>query len=509
MRAFSETSQATPLQPDASFILPRTEQDVQGPVHSIVSDTSGNHYATDELNHSVISFDPSGRVRWKKSGRGSAPGEFCYPCGLSVGWIQNSGRRVRCLGIADSWNHRVQFLDFDGTPIASWTRAGEFSFVQISDLRFVPDPEANIPDHGGVWYVVDRGTHNLFMLGADGKLHSKIGQEFPSTMQARWAMPVMRLARAAKYSNGIEGLIPLDFLFYPERILGRHAASLFIWEPSADRLKYLKPPHLLPVEIGRPSRSFWVAADSGGFLSWDHAANQLTRFSASGKRLESIGINGIPVPSDLPIHRLWLQNGNRLERWTWDFLPAGNLLPHSSDLLACTAGSYLDKIDQEKVRKAIHFVSMVIDEALYLSEEILWLGEAKVQHQRLKDALTHLRVLAEGRAKPMRDLHEALHPLCVALLIHCLSGVSDPEPLNKIADRLTGWAFLNFPLFDRHRQLKVHREYLANMRSQLPRATASDPEYEDTWRQMALEMETDLERTADLLWDWSAPWDQL
>ena len=106
------------------FGLPRCTGKPAGPVHTIVTDSSGNLYYSDELNHSVVSLNPDGSMRWHRSEHGPKTGAFHYPRGISLGFIQKEEKLVECLAVCDSWNHRVQFLDNAGNPIVVWCESG-------------------------------------------------------------------------------------------------------------------------------------------------------------------------------------------------------------------------------------------------------------------------------------------------------------------------------------------------------------------------------------------------
>ena len=73
------------------IMLPHIEGKEPGPLHTVVTDPEGNLYYSDEMNHSVVALCNDGALRWHKTKRGNAPGEFWYPRGLSLGFIQSKG----------------------------------------------------------------------------------------------------------------------------------------------------------------------------------------------------------------------------------------------------------------------------------------------------------------------------------------------------------------------------------------------------------------------------------
>jgi hypothetical protein len=88
MQPATASSILPPPQVIKTVDLPGVEKTEAGPLHTIVTDLSGNIYYSDEFNHSVVSLDDTGRLRWFRSRRGNAPGEFYYPRGLALGWIK-------------------------------------------------------------------------------------------------------------------------------------------------------------------------------------------------------------------------------------------------------------------------------------------------------------------------------------------------------------------------------------------------------------------------------------
>ncbi|UFS70325.1 NHL repeat-containing protein [Geomonas sp. RF6] len=74
----------------------------------IASDAAGNIYVTDSKRNQVVSFAPTGALRYAFGVPGSQGGAFNFPTGIAFN--QSSGE----LAVADTLNHRVQFFDTSG-----------------------------------------------------------------------------------------------------------------------------------------------------------------------------------------------------------------------------------------------------------------------------------------------------------------------------------------------------------------------------------------------------------
>jgi hypothetical protein len=84
-----------------SLELPHFGETAPGPLHTILTTPDGSIYYSDELNHTVVSLNGDGSIRWQKTKHGTTPGEFWYPKGLSLGYLQLHGDMIHCLAVAD------------------------------------------------------------------------------------------------------------------------------------------------------------------------------------------------------------------------------------------------------------------------------------------------------------------------------------------------------------------------------------------------------------------------
>ena len=120
------------------IVLPGINSHAPGRLHTVLQDIEGNFYYSDELNHSVVSLDKSGCVRWHKTGQGQAPGQFWYPKGMALGALKLDGRNTSCLAVCDSWNSRLQIFDLDGWVVP---KGSPNKKVVMDYLKFATDTQ--------------------------------------------------------------------------------------------------------------------------------------------------------------------------------------------------------------------------------------------------------------------------------------------------------------------------------------------------------------------------------
>ena len=349
--------------------LPLLDGKHPGPLHTITCDRAGNIYASIEFDHTIFSLDPSGSLRWHITGRGDSPAMFHYPKGLAVGWIAIDGRRRECVAVADSWNRRVQFLDLQGTPLKLWTEANGTAFVEVGDVRFMPE---GISATGPVWLVLDKGNHCLYAIGPDGGLVFAIGRGFPPSLESNWSVPGAFFAAGDQAVRYMEKYCPaLDFLWYPERVLGNSSDAMFVYEPLRQRLKQLRFPHMLPITFSPALEIEWVSAESLALLAFDQAQEQLIRYNLASNSLDLVSIDGQLVYSEDSPCKFWVQNNDEIKRYKW--------LPHESEgrgdtavhLLLRSAQNEQAVMDAASVHEAVDLCLAVVREELECAETIL------------------------------------------------------------------------------------------------------------------------------------------
>jgi hypothetical protein len=284
-----------------------------GPIHTILHD-GHNIYYSDEVNHSIVSLNTSGAVCWHRSKKGNAPGEFHYPKGIELGWINEKGARIQCVAVCDSWNRRIQFFDHAGGFIAIWDRAEDIIFSDPVDIRFIAASD-DCESPNSYWLILDRGHHTLFGLDQSGNLIHRIGRCFPDNLESHWPTPGDSPNPQAPSTDCLSACLPYDPLFLPSRIFGNTHEALFVWEPKSRCLKQSVSGNLLPIWIDLPPGAEWVGVDASGLLCHDAAAGLLRSYDITAKSWLSLPIEGTPVQSGRTSNEVWTQNNSLIQHW--------------------------------------------------------------------------------------------------------------------------------------------------------------------------------------------------
>jgi DNA-binding beta-propeller fold protein YncE len=148
----------------------------------------GNVYVVDSDNNRVQVFDPAGTFlrEWGSNcnlatGLGcvdaEGKGQFQEPWGISVA---EDGR----VFVADTWNHRIQAFDADGTYLAQWGTYGQSETAE--GLLYGPRDVA-IDDRGQV-FVTDTGNKRIMVYDRDGNYVTQMG--LGGTGSGQFAEPV-------------------------------------------------------------------------------------------------------------------------------------------------------------------------------------------------------------------------------------------------------------------------------------------------------------------------------
>jgi hypothetical protein len=285
-----------------------------GPLHSIQLGEDGCLYYSDELNHGIHSLDGSGRMRWQAGSKGSNPGQFHYPRGMSLGLICRDARRDPCLAVADSWNGRIQFLGLDGRFLTQWGGDSDMPFEEPVDVKFIPTDVTESVSPEGYWLVLDKRLHQLWTVDCKGHVLRQNGTCMDPDIVSRWIAPGKRpkleeVDRATSQNN-----VAFNYLFYPDRIFGKTEEAIFLSEPLRRNLKLLKDDDFIPLSIGSFEDREWVAADGSGLIEWSPTDQCLQYYDGCGQPVRLDRVAGTPVPSNLPSNELWIQYEDRIDR---------------------------------------------------------------------------------------------------------------------------------------------------------------------------------------------------
>ncbi len=141
---------------------PRLPEDIQRPVAVYFDAQSTDLYVVDVGAHDIKVLAPDGTLRRLFGRRGSAPGEFNFPCDIAAD--------AETLWVVDAGNSRVQGLTRAGEPIAALGQVGDAP----GDLAL---PKSVAVDSDRHLYVLDARFENVQVFDRSGQLLLFFGQE--------------------------------------------------------------------------------------------------------------------------------------------------------------------------------------------------------------------------------------------------------------------------------------------------------------------------------------------
>ncbi len=490
-----------------SFVLPEIKGEPSGPIHTVVLDEDGGLYYSDELNHYVVALTSQSVVRWVMGGRGSARHEFVYPRGLSLGWACGMNGVERCLAVCDAWNHRVKVLGLDGKELALWTHYGDRPFSEVAGLAYVGG-EGIEPAAEGYWLVVDKGNHCVVALGQDGSFLFKIGRALSPALTGRWATPGLCL-NAGLLPGTVRSYPPLDYGYFPDRILGRSERALFVWEPLSRTLKQLLQGNLLPLSIRGAESVEWMGADDDGLVGWVQRTNHVRGYNAEGWLKYECEIAGRPVLSDRPCDEFCVQTDNRIQHWAWMHDEGGYVLDGTPSarfgLLLGSAQSEMERFDESEALNALETITAIANGFIVLADEVLSLANnEQVDMERPREIRVQLPQMKLEHSQSSIRLHSAMHHLCLSdlltQLVRCLPG-QQTAPIEAQSARREE-TFLE-PLRRKWEEIQERIDGLHIMRLLLVRNQLHDTPYAEQLCVTALKLEQDLAEIAGWFHRWS------
>lgn len=165
---------------------------------SIVQDSRGNYYVSDELNHRIQKFTKDGEFIEAFGSYGSASGQFAVQQGLSIDAEDR-------LYVADTYNNRIQV--FKTYP--SWEYTGSFGTYGVYNAFNATSFQADIMNHPRGVYV-DKATGKIVVTDSSNNrvmVYNSIEQGF-TFYQSQNGYLGMSLPTHAIMDNGL--LIVLD-----------------------------------------------------------------------------------------------------------------------------------------------------------------------------------------------------------------------------------------------------------------------------------------------------------
>lgn len=137
-------------------------EDVLRPVALYHDEERSELFVVDVLDHNIKVLDKESRLLRILGTRGNASGTFNFPSDIT-----SDGST---LWIADTGNHRIQGIRFDGKPVMSFGQAGDAP----GDLAM---PKGVALDSDGHLYVVDARFENVQIFSPKGDLLLYFGEE--------------------------------------------------------------------------------------------------------------------------------------------------------------------------------------------------------------------------------------------------------------------------------------------------------------------------------------------
>jgi len=242
----------------------------------LVTDSEGNLYATDIMNHRVQKFDANGDFVAQVGGNGPGQGQFHEPWGIA---IDSEGN----VYVADTFNHRIQKFDADlnfvlafGTPASNLQTPEPQSFWGPRDVAVDPA--------GNVW-IADSGTGRVVKYDPDGKLLQAFGGMGSGQGQFQ-ELTSIELAPGGDIFVADSG---------NRRVQRFDANFTFLAE-------YPVPGWLYVDSVVKP---YLALLPDGGFIVSDPTQNKLFRFDAQGKATATLDAADSPlaVPRGLAFDR--------------------------------------------------------------------------------------------------------------------------------------------------------------------------------------------------------------
>jgi len=137
------------------------DQPEPGFSHPLALTVSGERvYVADENANLIYSFDRDGA--FERSYGGTDAVSFRRPNSVA---LTDGGDLL----IVDTWNYRIQQLDAQGAPLASWGRAGEYGFdAPLDPTDGFWGPRDVAVDEQGLIYISDTGNKRIRVYSSDG-----------------------------------------------------------------------------------------------------------------------------------------------------------------------------------------------------------------------------------------------------------------------------------------------------------------------------------------------------
>jgi DNA-binding beta-propeller fold protein YncE len=147
--------------------------------HGVAVGPDGSIYVADSQNSRIAIFDPDGKALRQFGVPGSVDPEPGTPPAPAGAFREPWGVAVALDGtiyVADTWNHRVQAFNNNGTPKNMWGQFEQIGGGQSSNPNGFWGPRDIAVDPKGNVYVADTGNKRIRVYDPTGKFLYNIGQ---------------------------------------------------------------------------------------------------------------------------------------------------------------------------------------------------------------------------------------------------------------------------------------------------------------------------------------------
>ncbi len=254
---------------------------------------------SDVWNHRIQSFHGDGTIVNQWGSQGGADGQFNYPKGVAV--LARSHDREHSMRqhiyVADTYNHRIQVFNFDGSFVHKWGSRGE------SEGQFCYPCHIGVNLTQNLIYVADSYNCRVQVFGPDGTFIRKWSIQLSDNNQ--WGMAV-HPTRDLVFISEAQG--------HYMRVYGTSGTVLFDWQSQGSRGERLDTPERLALH---PTRDLLFVTD------FDN--HQVKVFDLKGYFICKWGSNGnadgqFCSPSGIAIHPtkdvIYVGESNRIQAFS-------------------------------------------------------------------------------------------------------------------------------------------------------------------------------------------------
>lgn len=236
----------------------------------IATDSHGDVFVADSLNHRVVGFDSTGRPTLAIGRAGTAPGLFSQrdsPQGVAVGPDGD-------LYVADTWNQRIEVFSPTGRFLRSWSKGfgtGPGQFYGPRSLAVAPN---------GNVYVADTGNKRVQVFSSTGRFLFSWGG--PGSAPGQFNEP----SSVAVARSGL--VYVADFWNQRIQVFNAHGQYRFSWPVATWTTGTYEEPYL-------------AIAPNGDVVASNPSSANVLEFTPRGAPVRTVRVQGITDPIGVAI----------------------------------------------------------------------------------------------------------------------------------------------------------------------------------------------------------------